>query len=433
MIRVGADKNVYINDTNYALFKIECYFGSNAEDVFYIDFDPCKFIEGGSLSTGNLIKDMVNYTRNILEQIYSNQKDNHGEVNILNHNTTNIVDYITNLYPEKGYVPDHMFIKNLDFTDDFETKFVSETIFFGLLFFKLKKFNGVQTNGILDISDIIDMCYQIFLYTYSPTYRRLLTARAIDAISSSELKFKISSVACWDDFFNDYVITPTIGEPTFMPKHIFNCGSGNTSVSNYSESLDVISKNSISLNMEIDLENDITFYTSRPIYKEEDDYVSYSNIAEINAYKMVDKTNMLGCSLSIEYKDKYAGGLIDTLFRDVYNTKIFNIIELSKLADQTLLEYKNLPLDKNIDTILNMEHITLGLKFRNFNSNGAGKSTGMDLLSKSSYKIKPVERRDTLYTLCCNIFKSIGANVNLGFKNLDVGFKTHYNYIKEGD
>ena len=430
MIRVGADKNVYVKDVSCGMFRLTCYLETEANNKFVVDFDPYDFIEGGKKSTGNLIKDMVNYAKNVLAQFPIHGKYSADDVNIVNDSISTIIDYSSNLYPEKDYMAKKVVLESLDFTDGYEIKLVSEVTFFGLLFFKLKLFNGIRTNGVIDINDIIDICYQIFLYTYSPTYRRLLTANALTCIALHEKDFKINSVACWDNFFNDYVITPNSGDITFLPKHIFNHGSKIIGVSNYAECLDVISMNSISANIEIDLEDDITFYTTRPVFKDDDDTTHYSNIAEINAYKMVDKINMLGCSLSVEYKNKGIGSIIDNLFKNVSDTKITDVIDLSKIDDQALLDYKNIPFDKDIDEVLKMDHITLGLKFRNFSSNGSGKITGMDQLSKPSYKIKPIERRDALYTLCCNIFKSIGANVDLGFKNLDVGFKTHYGYIK---
>lgn len=440
MIDISNYKEILINDVKRADIEIEV--GKKNGTSFRLNLDATDFIEGGSLSTGNLISDVVIYItiklKDISNSLNTQQIPSADIVGLYSHELVSKYNeyfeigkvYVSNNFEKLPGVDSRLFLlAMLNDESNSMRAIVDDTLKAG------ERYTASQKEKVFNIGDMVLLLFKTFMYYQSQSYRNKLTANACYKIVNNNFgnfhnNLAYSDIYIFDKFINDYV---SIKGQDFLAKHIYPLSRNNNSRS--SNSIEVLSKidsyNNLS-DLRKDTKSDMTVITTMPRILAVSNYSSgLRNIGILNCYKKVEDDCMISTSIYCKYNE---GSDVEQL--NLYLTKIFykvyfsNCDFLKELYSQyknyECFKYENLIFDKSIDEILSNKFLDFHMTYTSYTHGGGARLS--DSTQLQTKKITPTKRRDMLYEAILDLTDTCKIDIKKLFSRLDVDFKRFYGH-----
>lgn len=442
MINVSNYKEILVKDVKKSEFELDVSTSSHGSQYRW-NLDASDFIEGGRLSTGNILSDIMIY-------INSKFKDLTTNLSIQNVEIADVTSLNDVLFADKY---DHtIHVGDIFVTNEFEKLHGVGTKFFFAAMFINKWFQGTTNDNApigerytfnstyldLDMVHILDMLVRIFMYSQSQSYRDKLTANACFKVSHSKLgsyrgSSEDSDIFVYEKLLDDYVSISS--SYCLRAREIYPLSrSNNSKSSKYRELISRIDRlNNLELLKE-DMDSDVTVLSTMPrMIGDSNSLEIFKHVFIINSYKRVEQDCMVSASIYCRYKegDKEVE-LNEKLLQLFYRTDCSSINKVkdlyNKFKTHKCMRYENIVFDKDVNDIISNPLIELEMSYTTYTSSGGARL--YDYKQLKDKKITPTKRRDALYEACCDLVDISNINKNKLFLKLDVDFKRFYGHAK---
>lgn len=437
MITVNQSKDIIVKDVPEASFTLKY---KHKDKIYTLDLNPSNYLKGGSLSTGMFFTDMALYTLDRMNKILSS----------ISENLITFIDLKSSVIPGNQTVEFY----DIEFSKNFEVLLGVPYDMFWLKVFMpamntvISKQEGLLSvkrieNLNLNMNNLLNLMYRLFLYSASQKVRDTLTACACKVFSDSYYNKGIgfskvdNSVLVFNKYIDDYV---AVEAPKFMPKLVYPLSCGNSSVSSYGDEcvghLDLyqLFKTGgfdIGKRNHLEVSSDTCILTVPKIQSFTHSNRNNKKVFNISGYKTLDGVEdyLIGATIYADYDCNLdVSEAVCCLFNEPQCEPSCNA-SLVFQSDLIKLTYDDIVFDKDIDDIINNDHIKIGMRYTGFTKSGGGRLYSYDTLSNK--KISPTSRRDLLNDTVLNILRTAGINKIKFFKQLDVDFKRFYGFIKK--
>lgn len=443
MIDVSNYKEILVRDVKRSEFEILVSESVNSSQYRW-NLDASDFIEGGKLSTGNILSDIMIY-------LNSKLKDLTTYLPIQNIDITDVTSLSDTEFADK--YDNTIYVGDIFVTNDFEKIHGVGTKFFFAAMFVNKWFQGYDNDNApigerytfknssvleLDMVHVLDMLVRVFMYYQSQSYRDKLTANACFKISHSKLgsyrgSLEDSGVFVYENLLDDYVSISS--SYCLRAREIYPLSRTNNSKSSKSrELLSRIDRLNNLDGLKTDMNSDVTVLSAMPrIIGDNNSLETIKNIFILNSYKRVEKDCMVSGSIYCRYKESSKDdGLNEKLIQLFYRVEGSTMNRIKGLYNNfkshKAMRYENIVFDKDVNDIISNPLTELEMSYTAYTSSGGARL--YDYKQLKDKKITPTKRRDALYEACCDLVDISNINKNKLFLKLDVDFKRFYGHAK---